>query len=125
MKKGRNIRVGLLEINVAFSTRNMSSTNGLCSTLTPAASANVVTVSLFRLMSAVSCTCSRFACSIGDVTGDEIERCCSSCTCILDCRCPVFFMLQSPDPTCGCGNERNLTSVWLDDWSVRVPSELV
>ena len=44
----------LLEMNVNFSNCIISSTDSLCNTLIPAASAHVVTVSLFRLISDVN-----------------------------------------------------------------------
>ena len=59
-----------------------------------------------------------------DVTVDGVESCCNSRSCILQRRCRVL-MLQSCDPTCGCGNGSSFTSAWLADWSVRVPSGLV
>ena len=109
---------------MSFSSCNISSTDNLCNTFIPAASAHVVTVSLFRLISDVSCACSCFARSVGEVTVDGVERCCSSCSCTLDRRCRVL-MLQSCDPTCGAESGRSLTSVWLADCSVSVPSGLV
>ena len=100
----------LLGMNVSFSNCIISSTESLCNTLIPAASAHVVTVSLFRLMSDVSCACSCAARSVDDVTVDGVDSCCKSCSCILDRRCRVL-MLQSCDPTRGVDSGRSLTSV--------------
>ena len=103
-------RMVLLGMNMSFSSCNISSTDSLCSTFIPAASAHVVTVSLFLLINDVSCACWCNVRSVGDVTVDGVESCCSSCSCSLDRRCRVL-MLQSWDPTRGERRGRSLTSV--------------
>ena len=100
----------LLGMNVSFSSCNISSTDSLCNTFMPAASAQDVTVSLFRLMSDVNCASTCVARSAGDVTVDGVESCCSNCSCILDRRCRVLE-LQLFDPICGVEIGNSLMSV--------------
>ena len=120
LKKDRAIRMVLLVMRVIFSNCNISSKVSLCTTATPAFSADDVINSLLRRIMDAICAMSSSCWLVWDGVDVEWRNVSAAWDRVLR-----VSLLQLDDPTRGVTSGCNLTVEWLAEWSDMVLSGLL